>query len=112
MDHRHITPDEWDALATSPEFRALIRARKRFVVPATLFFVAYYLALPVLVGFAPHLMSRPVLGQLTLAYAFAISQFAMAWILLGLYMWRARDFDIRAARIAKHEREELRDRPA
>jgi uncharacterized membrane protein (DUF485 family) len=77
-------------------------------VPATIFFIAYYLALPILVGFAPELMSRAVWGPLTLAYAFALSQFAMAWILLALYLWRARSFDLQAARLAKHEREELR----
>ena len=53
-------------------------------------------------------MSRAVWGPLTLAYAFALSQFAMAWILLALYLWRARSFDLQAARLAKHEREELR----
>lgn len=109
MQHRQITPAEWDALATSPEFRGLIRARRRFVIPATIFFVAYYLALPVLLGFAPELMRRPVLGPLSLAYCFALSQFAMAWILLLLYLWRARGFDVRAALIAKHERETLRE---
>ena len=77
-------------------------------MPATIFFITYYLALPILVGFAPHLMSRAVWGPLTLAYAFALSQFAMAWILLALYLWRARSFDLQAARLAKHEREELR----
>ena len=77
-------------------------------MPATIFFIAYYLALPILVGFEPELMSRAVLGPLTLAYAFALSQFAMAWILLALYLWRARSFDLQAARLAKHEREELR----
>lgn len=95
-------------MAAEPEFLALLRSRRRFVVPATIFFIAYYFALPVLVGFAPQLMSRAVLGPLTLAYAFALSQFAMAWILLALYLWRARSFDLQAARLAKHEREELR----
>jgi uncharacterized membrane protein (DUF485 family) len=108
VQHRHITATEWDALAANPEFQSLVRARRRFVVPATIFFVAYYFALPVLVGFYPAMMSRPVWGPLTLAYAFALSQFAMAWILLALYLWRARGFDLQAAHVAKHEREELR----
>lgn len=108
MQHRHITASEWDALAANPEFRALVRARRRFVIPATIFFVAYYFALPILVGYAPALMSRPVLGPLTLAYVFALSQFVMAWLLLAIYLWRSRSFDLQAAMVAKHEREELR----
>ena len=62
QQHRHITPEQWDALAAEPEFRALVSARRRFIIPATIFFVVYYFALPVSVGFAPQLMSRAVWG--------------------------------------------------
>ena len=105
----HLKTSHWSGLAAEPEFRALVRARRRFVTPATFFFIAYYLALPVSVGFWPTVMSRPVWGPLTVAYAFALSQFAMAWILLALYLRRARKFDLQAARIRKHETRELFD---
>ena len=103
----HVSPTRWEALAREPEFRALVRSRRRFVIPATIFFVVYYLALPVSVGFWPQIMSRAVLGPLTLAYAFAISQFAMAWILLAIYLRRARSFDVAAARIRRKETHEV-----
>ena len=105
---RRISPPEWHALAREPEFVSLQKARRRFVVPATAFFIVYYLALPISVGFAPQVMSRAVVGPLTLAYAFALSQFAMAWILLAAYLWRARSFDLMAARIRHRETHELR----
>jgi uncharacterized membrane protein (DUF485 family) len=105
----HLKTSRWSALAAEPEFRALVRARRWFVTPATFFFIVYYLALPVLVGFWPAIMSRPVWGPLTVAYAFALSQFAMAWILLAVYLRRARRFDLQAARIRKHETRELFD---
>ncbi|MGC1382128.1 MAG: DUF485 domain-containing protein [Candidatus Baltobacteraceae bacterium] len=103
----HAKPTQWEALAAAPEFRALVRARRRFVVPATIFFVAYYFALPLSVVFSPGVMSRPVAGPLTLAYAFALSQFAMAWILLAAYLWRARSFDLQAAKIRREETREV-----
>jgi uncharacterized membrane protein (DUF485 family) len=106
--HR-ANPTPWDALAAEPEFRGLVRSRRRFVIPATIFFIAYYLALPISVGWLPNTMSRPVLGPLTLAYCFALSQFAMAWILLALYLGRARRFDLRAAQIRRRETHELLD---
>ncbi|HVR45099.1 MAG TPA: DUF485 domain-containing protein [Candidatus Binatia bacterium] len=105
----HLPTSNWSALAAQPEFRALVRARRRFVTPATFFFIAYYLALPVAVGFWPAVMSRPLWGPLTIAYAFALSQFAMAWILLALYLRRARKFDLQAALIRRHETRELFD---
>jgi uncharacterized membrane protein (DUF485 family) len=109
LEHRRITPRQWDALAAEPDFRALLRARRRFVIPATLFFLAYYLALPISIGLLPAVMSRPVAGPLTLAYCFALSQFAMAWILLAAYLRRARGFDLQAARIRNRESQELLD---
>lgn len=108
QQHHHVSDQEWVALANEPEFQALARSRRRFVVPATIFFIVYYLALPFSVGFAPALMSRPVWGPLTLAYVFALSEFAVAWILLALYLMRARSFDVQAARIRHHETRELK----
>src|SRR5687768_9973692 len=53
---------DWQGLAASTEFKALLKAKARFVVPATVFFIAYYFALPLLVGYAPELMARKVFG--------------------------------------------------
>ncbi|MDB4951887.1 MAG: hypothetical protein JWM27_4536 [Gemmatimonadetes bacterium] len=91
---------DWAAVSADPDFRALVAARRRFIVPATVFFIAYYFALPVLVGYFPGMMDRHVLGDVNLAYLFALSQFFMAWILMAMYVRRARTFDAMAARIA------------
>jgi uncharacterized membrane protein (DUF485 family) len=106
--HHHISTAQWDELAAEPEFRALVRARRRFIGPATLFFVAFYLGLPISAGFAPAVMSRPAFGPLTWAYCYAFAQFAMAWGLLALFLWRSRAFDLAAARCRKHEAAEVR----
>lgn len=97
--HRELTREEWRAIESDPEFRALVAAKRAFLVPATLFFVVYYFALPVLVGAFPDAMGRPVIGKINIAYLFALSQFAMAWALMALYVKRARRFDEAAARI-------------
>jgi uncharacterized membrane protein (DUF485 family) len=84
---------DWEKIAADPEFRELLRQKKRFIIPATLFFIAYYFALPILVGYAPELMSRPVLGAVNIAYLFALSQFFVAWIIAALYIRAAARFD-------------------
>jgi uncharacterized membrane protein (DUF485 family) len=84
---------KWDRVQEMDEFRLLILAKKEFVVPATVFFVIYYFALPVLVGYAPGLMSRKVLGPINLAYLFALSQFFVAWGIAFAYVGAARKFD-------------------
>jgi uncharacterized membrane protein (DUF485 family) len=105
--HHHLTPSDWDTVAAAPRFRAFIAGKRRFIVPATIFFLLYYMALPVLVGFDPILMGRPVWGPLTVAFAFALSQFLMTWILLALYIWRARAFDATESTIVDDVRKEF-----
>lgn len=107
MQHHHLTPRDWDLVAQDPAFRQLIEKRRRFVLPATIVFVAYYFSLPILVGAAPALMRAPVWGDLTFGYAFAFSQFAMAWILLALYVRRAKYFDALEAQVVARVRGEL-----
>ena len=86
-------PVDWSRVTRMPEFRAMVRAKLRFIIPATLFFVVYYFALPVLVGYAPGLMSKRVIGVVNIAYLFALSQFFMAWIIAALYLRAAARFD-------------------
>ena len=82
----------WDRIASSKEFQDLMATKKMFIVPAFIFFVVYYFALPVLVGYAPQFMATKV-GHVNLAYLFALSQFFVAWLIAGLYVKAANDFD-------------------
>ena len=83
----------WDEVAASDEFKDLMATKKIFIVPAFVFFVVYYFALPILVGYAPHFMATNVICEVNLAYLFALSQFFMAWTIAGLYVKAAGDFD-------------------
>ena len=82
----------WDTIADSQQFKDLMATKKTFIVPAFIFFVVYYFALPVLVGYAPHFMSTKI-GPVNLAYLFALSQFFVAWIIAALYVRAANNFD-------------------
>ena len=90
---------DWDIVARNPEFKELLAAKKRFIVPATVFFIVYYFALPILVGYAKDFMSTPVIGPVNLAYLFALSQFFMAWIIAALYVRAAARFDRMAGEV-------------
>ena len=83
----------WEKLAASEQFRDLLKAKRRFIIPAMIFFVVYYFALPVLIGYARPFMEKRVLGPVNLAYLFALSQFFMAWIIAWLYVRAAARFD-------------------
>ena len=87
----------WDAIASDPDFQSLLSSKARFIVPSTIFFVLYYFALPILVGWFPKLMSREVMLGMNWAYLFALSQFFMAWILAFMYVVAAMGWDRRAS---------------
>ena len=90
----------WEGLEQTDEFRQLIRARVRFVVPATVFFLVYYFLLPLANGLAPGFMRTDVIGHINIAYLFALSQFVVAWLLAWFYIRRANNvFDRLAAAV-------------
>lgn len=88
---------DWEKIAGSNEFKELIRAKRRFIIPATTFFVIYYFALPYLVGYHAAFMQQKVWGEMNLAYLFALSQFFMAWTLAAFYVTAATGWDRKAA---------------
>ena len=108
VEKHHRTPaseplaTDWDVVANNEEFKDLMAAKARFIVPATLFFITYYFALPVLVGYAPEFMATPVIGPVNIAYLFALSQFFMAWIIAGIYVKKAERFDQMGRNILEH----------
>jgi uncharacterized membrane protein (DUF485 family) len=89
----NLRSPDWTRIARDPAFSELKRARRRFVIPATIFFLFYYLALPILVGYFPDLMKRTVIGKVNWAYLFALSQFIMAWVMAALYVRVAARWD-------------------
>lgn len=90
---------DWDAIAADTDFKKLLASKARFIIPATLFFVVYYFALPVSVGWFPEFMERQVWGSVNVAYLFAFSQFFMAWILAFIYVGAAAGWDKQAAAV-------------
>jgi uncharacterized membrane protein (DUF485 family) len=96
----HHSDIDWQAVEQSPEFRELTRKKKAFVVPATLFFLAWYFGFIILAGYAPDFMGREFITDgLTVGYALALSQFVMTWVLGWLYLRKSdRVFDPLAAR--------------
>jgi uncharacterized membrane protein (DUF485 family) len=104
-------PVDWSRVTQMAEFRAMVRAKLRFIIPAVLLFVVYYFALPVLVGYAPGLMSKRVIGVVNIAYLFALSQFFMAWIIAALYLRAAARFDKMERAVVEKAESALASRP-
>ncbi len=89
MDERG---EHWSKVAQTSAFQDLMRRKKKFIIPATIFFFVYYMGLPVLAGFTT-VLNVQVIGALSLAWIYALSQFIMTWTLLHLYVRQANKWD-------------------
>jgi uncharacterized membrane protein (DUF485 family) len=100
---------DWERIERSPEFQELVHKRRSFVLPATIFFLSYYMGFILLAGYAKDFMASSVYEGLTVGYCLALTQFVMVLVLGILYLRRAdRDYDPLAQRIVEMaERGEL-----
>jgi uncharacterized membrane protein (DUF485 family) len=90
----------WERIERSPEFQELVRKRRSFVLPATIFFLAYYMGFILLCGYAEDFMASSVYEGLTVGYCLALTQFVMVFVLGITYLRKAdRDYDPLAQRI-------------
>lgn len=79
-------------VARSELFRKLMDEKKRFIIPMTLFFLAFYFTLPVLTAFS-NVLNAPAIGSITWAWVFAFAQFIMTWVLCSMYSRKSETFD-------------------
>ncbi|HEV2786915.1 MAG TPA: DUF485 domain-containing protein [Solirubrobacteraceae bacterium] len=105
-------PVDWKAIERSPEFRELISKRRRFVLPATIFFLAWYIGFILLAGYAPDFMAESVYQGLTVGYCLALTQFVMVAVLGLMYLRRSEKvYDPLAERVRQQALAPAPDRP-
>ena len=84
--------NEWVRVERTSAFKELVKRKRAFIIPATIFIMLFYFGLPFLAAFTT-VLNVKVIGPLTLAYIYAFAQFAMTWILMHLYVSRANRWD-------------------
>lgn len=88
--------ERYDQIANSEEFKQLRRSKMMFVWPVVLIFIAYYLTLPILAGYAKPLMNSFVVGNVTFGYLYGMLYYIVAWALAFWYVAKAKQFDEQA----------------
>jgi len=91
----------------SSAFQEVRRRYRRFVVPATLAFLVWYLAYVVLAITEPGLVSRPVAGAVNVAMVAGLGQFVTTFLLTWAYARHARLRRDRAALELRWETQEM-----
>jgi uncharacterized membrane protein (DUF485 family) len=93
---------DWESIEHSPEFQELVHKRRSFVLPATVFFLAYYMAFILLAGYVKDFMASSVYEGLTVGYCLALTQFVMVFVLGIMYLRKSdREYDPLAARVVQ-----------
>lgn len=93
-----VTP--FEVTQATDEFQGLRRTLRRFVFPATIGFLVWYLLYVLLSGYARGFMGTRLLGNINVAYVFGILQFVSTFAIAYLYAkYAERHFDPTADRI-------------
>ena len=91
---------DWEGIERSAEFQELVKRKRSFVLPATIFFLSYYMAFILLAGYAEDFMASSVYEGLTVGYCLALTQFLMVFVLGLLYLRKSdRVYDPLAQRV-------------
>jgi uncharacterized membrane protein (DUF485 family) len=96
----HGSGATFEQVQASEEFQGLRRTLRRFVFPATLLFLAWYLLYVLLTAYARDLMAEKVLGEINVAYVLGLLQFLSTFVIAWVYSRYAnRHFDPVADRL-------------
>ena len=67
------------------EFQGLKRTLRRFVFPATVVFLAWYVLYILMTVYARDFMSTKLFGNINIAYVFGLSQFVSTFLIAYVY---------------------------
>lgn len=89
---------KYSEIVESRPFKQLMKEKKRFILPMTVFFLLFYFSLPILTAYSDVLNKRAI-GGISWAWIFAFAQFVMTWSLCMIYTSRAKRFDELAEKV-------------
>ncbi len=90
----------YEQMQATPEFQGLKRTLRRFIFPATVGFLAWYLLYVLMSAYARDFMGQQVLGNINVAYVFGLLQFISTFAIAFVYSRYAdRHFDPVADRL-------------
>jgi uncharacterized membrane protein (DUF485 family) len=80
-----VAPDAWIEGVESTEFKTLIDAKQRSIVPMIVIYMAGYMGLSVLAGFGRGILGTKVLGAVNLGFVLIAGNYLMSWVLAVVY---------------------------
>ncbi|WP_432511334.1 DUF485 domain-containing protein [Kineococcus sp. SYSU DK001] len=107
-------PDPYEVARSSPEFQALRRRFRRFVLPLAALFLVWYAVYVLLADYAHDFMSTRLGGtNITVGLLFGLGQFVSTFVITTVYVrWANRTFDPAAEALRQEVERGLSPDPA
>jgi uncharacterized membrane protein (DUF485 family) len=93
-------------LVETKEFKSLLRKKKAFILPVTIFFLLFYFFLPVLAAYTDVLKGEAFFN-IPWAWVYALLQFVVVWVFGLVYMKKSEKYDKMAQNILTTYQKEL-----
>lgn len=93
---------DFEKLIETPEFKALVSRKNKFMAPYVVIFMITFFLFPILTGYTTALEGKAI-GMINWTWMYAWGLFAMTWIFSTIYTSKASSFDKEAeAIVEKH----------
>ena len=99
--HNKQRPD-YEQVIESSKFKSLMKEKKKFTIPLTIFFLVFYFMLPILTSYST-ILNTPAIGDISWAWIYGFAQFVMTWVLCIVYVKKSAAFDNKAQQIIEEE---------
>lgn len=96
----------YTSLVQTDDFQELLKRKKAFILPMTLFFFGFYFLLPLLAAYTK-VLTYEVIGSISLAWIYALLQFVLVWVCGIIYIKKSEKYDKLADTILVNYKEEL-----
>lgn len=96
----------FEELVQSMEFKGLLKQKKVFIIPTTIFFLIFYFTMPLLAAYTKVLHTE-IIGPITGAWIYAGLQFLLVWTCGFIYVKKSEKLDNLSKEILKKFRKEL-----
>lgn len=97
---RETSAIDYTKVVQSQKFQELLRKKRNFILPLSIFFFVFYFTLPIMTAYST-LLNQEAFLHMSWAWVFAFAQFIMTWTLCTLYTKKAKSFDAIAEEIKK-----------
>jgi uncharacterized membrane protein (DUF485 family) len=77
--------ETFEQVQETDEFQGLKRTLRRFVFPATVLFLAWYLLYVLMTAYARDFLAQKVVGEVNVAYVFGLLQFVSTFLIAYVY---------------------------